>query len=159
MDDTIYRQAAIDAIGFGITYARAINKETGEVKELFQESNNELRKAVERVKELPSAQQGRYMVTTDESTDLDILKGIINKPSDITLIPLPKAEPRWIPCSERLPERGVSVLVSHVGYVSEDYLDIDDGAMYFWNSGIDLDEELNNLAWMPLPAPWKGEDE
>lgn len=67
------------------------------------------------------------------------------------------ASPRWIPCSERLPERGVSVLISHVGYVSEDYLDIDDGAMYFWNSGIDLDEELNNLAWMPLPAPWKGE--
>ena len=69
---------------------------------------------------------------------------------------LPFAEPRWIPCSERLPERGVSVLISHVGYVSEDYLDIDDGAMCFWISGIDLDEELNNLAWMPLPAPWKG---
>ena len=67
------------------------------------------------------------------------------------------ASPKWIPCSERLPERGVSVLVSHVGYVSEDYLDIDDGAMYFWNSGIDLDEELNNLAWQPLPEPWKGD--
>ena len=68
---------------------------------------------------------------------------------------LPSAR-QWIPCSERLPERGVSVLLSHVGYVSEDYLDIDDGAMCFWNSGIDLDEELNNLAWMPLPEPWKG---
>lgn len=70
---------------------------------------------------------------------------------------LPSAQ-RWIPCSERLPEHGVSVLLSHFGYVSEDYLDIDDGAMYFWNSGIDLDEELNNLAWMPLPEPWKGEE-
>lgn len=72
---------------------------------------------------------------------------------------VPSAEPeqRWIPCSEKLPERGVSVLLSHVGYVSEDYLDIDDGAMYFWNSGIDLDEELKNLAWLPLPEPWKGE--
>jgi hypothetical protein len=67
------------------------------------------------------------------------------------------AKSRWIPCSERLPERGASILVSQVGYVWEDYLDIDDGAMYFWNSGIDLDEELNNLAWQPLPEPWKGE--
>lgn len=68
---------------------------------------------------------------------------------------LPSAQ-QWIPVTERLPERGVSVLISHVGYVTEDYLDIDDGAMYFWNSGIDLEEELKNLAWMPLPEPWKG---
>lgn len=54
--DLISRQAAIDAIEFGITYVRAINKETGEVKELFQEGNNELRKAAERVNGLPSAQ-------------------------------------------------------------------------------------------------------
>lgn len=114
---------------------------------------------VKHEQEKTPAKPQRYMVTTAESTDLDILKGIITKPSDITIIPLPKAEPGWIPCSERLPERGVSVLLSHVGYVSEDYLDIDDGAMYFWNSGIDLNEELNNLAWMPLPKPWKGGDE
>lgn len=54
--DLIDRQQAIDAIEFGITYARAFNKETGEVKELFQEGNHELRKAVERIKQLPSAQ-------------------------------------------------------------------------------------------------------
>lgn len=54
--DLISRQAAIDAIEWGITYAKAINKETGEVRELFAESNEELRKAVNRVKQLPSAQ-------------------------------------------------------------------------------------------------------
>lgn len=70
---------------------------------------------------------------------------------------LPGENDGWIPCSERLPERGVSVLISHVGYVSEDYLDIDNGSMYFWNSGIELYEELKNLAWMPMPEPWKGE--
>ena len=77
------------------------------------------------------------------------------------LAELPTAEPRWIPVTERLPERGVSVLISHVGYVSEDYLDIDEliGAEYFWNNGINLGEELNNLAWMPLPEPWKGESD
>ena len=60
-EDTISRQAAIDAIEFGITYARAINKETGEVKELFQEGNDELKKAVERVKALPSAQERKEL--------------------------------------------------------------------------------------------------
>ena len=68
------------------------------------------------------------------------------------------AEQRWIPCAERLPERGVSVLISHVGFVSEDYLDIDDGALFFWNSGLDLDEERQNIAWMPLPSAWKGDN-
>ena len=38
-DDLISRQAAIDAVEFGVTYAKAINKSTGEVKELFKEGN------------------------------------------------------------------------------------------------------------------------
>lgn len=37
--DTISRKAAIDAVEFGITYAKAINKETGEVTVLFEEIN------------------------------------------------------------------------------------------------------------------------
>lgn len=52
--DTISRQSAIDVIEEGITYAKAINKETGEIRELFAESNDELRKAVDRVKALPA---------------------------------------------------------------------------------------------------------
>lgn len=51
--DTVSRQAAVDAVEFGITYAKAINKETGEVVELFKSSNDELRKAVDRIKQLP----------------------------------------------------------------------------------------------------------
>ena len=54
--DLIERQVAIDAVEFGITYAKAINKSTGEVKELFKEGNKALNEAVERLKELPSAQ-------------------------------------------------------------------------------------------------------
>lgn len=56
MSDLISRQEAIDAIEFGITYAKAIDPETGEVKELFQASNDELRKAEDRIKHLPSAE-------------------------------------------------------------------------------------------------------
>ena len=54
-DDAISRKAAIEAVEFGITYAKAINKETGEVTALFEESNAELREAADRIKKLPSA--------------------------------------------------------------------------------------------------------
>jgi hypothetical protein len=54
--DTISRKAAIEAVEFGITYAKAINKETGEVIALFEESNAELKEAVNRIKQLPPAQ-------------------------------------------------------------------------------------------------------
>ena len=57
--DTIYRQDAIDACCFGITHARAINVETGEVVDLFSVSNKELHKAIERIEALPSAQPER----------------------------------------------------------------------------------------------------
>ena len=56
MDKLISQQAAIEAVEFGITYAKAIDTETGEVRELFKQSNEELRKAVERIKQLPPAE-------------------------------------------------------------------------------------------------------
>jgi len=59
MSELITRQAAIEAVEFGITYAKAINKSTGEVKELFKEGNKALNEAVERLKELPSAEPER----------------------------------------------------------------------------------------------------
>lgn len=52
-EDAISRQAAIDAVAFGITYATAVNMETGEVSHPFAESNQELRKAIHRICELP----------------------------------------------------------------------------------------------------------
>lgn len=56
MRDLISRQAAIDAVEFGITYAKVFNKYTGEVTDLFKKSNEELQKAVDRIESLPSAQ-------------------------------------------------------------------------------------------------------
>ena len=54
MGDPIDRQAAIDAVAFGITYTKVFDKETGKVKELFAECNYELKNAIDRIKELPS---------------------------------------------------------------------------------------------------------
>jgi len=59
MNDTISRQEAIDAVEFGITYAKAIDVNTGESKELFKEGNDALKKAVERLKDLSSAESER----------------------------------------------------------------------------------------------------
>lgn len=73
MKDPIERQDAIDAVKFGITYAKAFDVNTGESKELFKEGNNALKKAVERLKELPSAQperkKGHWVEIGDEPYD------------------------------------------------------------------------------------------
>ena len=70
MSDLISRQVAIDTVEFGVTYAKAINKSTGEVKELFKEGNKALNEAVERLKELPSAQpDSKELSSTHKSLD------------------------------------------------------------------------------------------
>lgn len=56
MKDTIDRQEAIDAVAFGITYAKAFDLKTGEAKNLFEKENEALAKAVERIKELSPVQ-------------------------------------------------------------------------------------------------------
>lgn len=55
MSDYIRRADAVDAVAFGITIASAFNKETGERIDLFVKENDELRKAIRRIHDLPSA--------------------------------------------------------------------------------------------------------
>lgn len=55
MSDYIERQAVIDTVAFGITTAKAINIETGESRDLFAKENEELRRAIKRIHDLPSA--------------------------------------------------------------------------------------------------------
>lgn len=80
-------------------------------------------------------------------------------------LPSAQPEPRWIPCSERLPEERGFYLVSVgapyktvrvyeykpcEGYENENLWKSDDGS-YCFNWFV--------KAWMPLPEPWKGEQE
>ena len=69
----------------------------------------------------------------------------------------------WIPCSERLPNEYVTVLVTWEyegkSYTTTAYRKTQNAVTY-WKS----DDEfrytpLNVLAWMPLPEPWKGADD
>ena len=52
-------EAAINAVEFGITYATLFDRETGEAKHLFEETNKELKKAIERIKRLPTIELKR----------------------------------------------------------------------------------------------------
>lgn len=91
--DLIDKNAAIDAVLLGLTYVKAFDKVTGEVKEPFSQGNYELMKAVDRIKELPSTdavevKHGRWQKTEESPMrpymcsqcgslfDLDTLLGI-----------------------------------------------------------------------------------
>jgi hypothetical protein len=68
--------------------------------------------------------------------------------SAIKGIPSAENKGEWIPCSERLPEAGVSVIVtSKGGYVYTNNI-----AHGEWEYGGDV------IAWMPLPPAWEGAD-
>ena len=88
----------------------------------------------------------------DETTDLNgnTVREVLEK--------MPSAQ-RWIPVSERLPEKGERVLATvnfNVPFVCEiDYWE--DAKKAEWDM-----EQMNFVesitAWMPLPNPYKGEE-
>ena len=111
MNDTISRQAAIDAI----EESRWERFTRGDYFQVF--AVDALEEATLIIKSIPSAQQ----------------------------------EQRWIPVSQRLPEKGQTCLVCDEGVIAIDkYLGIGNPLNWDW---YDRDYE----AWMPLPEPYKGE--
>lgn len=58
---------------------------------------------------------------------------------------------RWIPCSERLPEKAGRYLVTceKWGAWEVDWNIWNEGVGWLWEQGVS--------AWMPLPEPYKGE--
>lgn len=80
----------------------------------------------------------------------------------IKQLPSAEPEPKWIPCSERLPEEDgqylITVKYKHVdGYddVYAEHGDWDNGKWDMFNFG-HCGEVEGILAWMPLPEPYKG---
>ena len=66
------------------------------------------------------------------------------------------AEPKWIPCSEKLPSEDKCgwYLVTVKGH--ELFVDIAPFNDELWKR---LDSHQKALAWMPLPKPYKGGDD
>lgn len=70
--------------------------------------------------------------------------------------PILISEQRWIPCSERLPEIGQSVLLSVGGMYSAEGCLREDGdwAQFRWDA---IQRKDMVGAWKPLPEPYKGD--
>lgn len=71
--------------------------------------------------------------------------------------PTVDAEPRWIPCGERLPENSNTVLITKKSVFGNDNV-----VCFGWYIGdnhwaIINYKEPNVIAWMPLPDPYVGE--
>ena len=63
-----------------------------------------------------------------------------------------KKEPKWIPVSERLPEKYIYTLwCASSGYVRSDYFNGE-----FWEDAKKLGYEV--IAWMPLPKPYEPQE-
>ena len=78
----------------------------------------------------------------------------------------PTAEPKWIPCSERLPEEpfGCLVTVWDTNPVTMD--EFENILPYFvgwdgeqWNDADGEQCPFEVIAWMPLPEPYKEEND
>ena len=74
------------------------------------------------------------------------------------ILDVPAVEEQWIPCSERLPEIGQSVLLSVGGMYSAEGCLREDGdwAQFRWDA---IQRKDMVGAWKPLPEPYKGEQE
>lgn len=86
---------------------------------------------------------------------------------------LPSAQPdhiadagkmvKWIPCSERLPEYGIEVLTycKEINYIEIQSLENheDEQCGLVWENQHGDWQDFDQIdAWMPLPEPWKGEE-
>lgn len=74
-------------------------------------------------------------------------------------------EPHWIPVTERLPEDDVYVLLTvrrmddsynHVPFISTGYISWNHQCWWCAHDGNCKDANVEVLAWMPLPEPFKG---
>ena len=74
--------------------------------------------------------------------------------------PTIEPEPKWIPCRERMPDKGTTVYATivNVQYPDEIFVRTQ---FYYGNGGWNILPNLKVIAWMPyiLPEPWKGEQE
>lgn len=159
MNDLISRQAAIDELDFYAELLRRLLDGThivGVEREKYEWGLELIESCISDMEELSSAQP-------EDCTDCreydherhncpKWCKVIRNTVEEL------KAEQRWIPCSERLPEDEEEVIVSVRDDSGDNTLDYSSCGWYacagdFWV--VDNDPCYKVVAWMPLPEPYK----
>lgn len=169
MSDLIDRQAAIevaDAI-WSVTGDKNVAKVWDQIKDLpsaqpethGKHTETHACDSISRQKAINTVKKMRAVCDTDSIEDYEALLE-----TAIEALPSAQSEPQWIPCSERLPHGSCSDLVNvsihdDSGDTPFDYTSCGwvttDGEYWI------VDNEINNhvVAWMPLPEPYKGEQE
>lgn len=99
-------------------------------------------------------------------------------------MPAAQPEPKWIPCSERLPDELAEVNITWINTNHAPYYEFTKGKLntgsavyykgrWYWYSAVcadylaeygfspndDMDDAIKVIAWMPLPEPYKEEQE
>ena len=92
---------------------------------------------------------------------------VIDVKCDIMALPPVTPKQRWIPVSERLPEdtqpvlltiRRMSRLYNHEPFITVGHISWNQTTWWCAHDGDCARNEIEVLAWMPLPEPWKGEN-
>jgi len=150
-DDTISRQAAIDAL----------DEIESEVADGYGYQYPKWRKYF---CELPSAQPEPLTLRVDSELTKEEYDKLMQdiKDAPVVLLPSAQPEPQWIPCSERLPEGITQVIIQTNGEAIHEaiYMGKDDYGHYVWkrpDNEIYWDEEV--VAWMPLPTPYQPKED
>lgn len=162
--DIIYRQDAINVTWEKPTYSDPLNILT-EVRD--------------KLKNLPSAEPEAIKLHVGRALTKKEIKNLKQKIADSPMVFMPctQLEPRWIPCNERLPQEDTDVLVTvyfmgleqrHKNGWNEHikpnyYVEVARQIDGEWSSDSDEYKIAKSrhkvIAWMSLPAPYRGEDE
>ena len=148
MDDLISRQAAIDALRTCYD-TETITMDNGDEYINYED-------AVGEIEQLPPAQPEPCEDAVSREEVLNCLEWQYpDKTPRTKIMELPPVTPkqRWIPCSDRLPEKQTKVLVVDFGEVDTAYLNSEGRWMDFHG-----DKLKDVKAWMPLPK-WEGDAE
>ena len=95
--------------------------------------------------------------TISRQAAIDALDCINGAEEVLRALPSVQPEPKWIPCSERLPERADNVIIC---YKAGDYTLVSTGRYLYkfkmWYVDVVGDLKDGVTAWMPLPEPYRG---